>query len=143
MVRNVVTLAVLGLCLSINPALAQSAGQDAPVTDCDKYAANSLDPQRKAPGVNLVELNPALAMPACESAVQKYPDSARFMYQLGRAHQRSDNDATAALWYRTAMEHGSAFGEAAYGMMLMTGQGAPKDIAKAATCSATRRARET
>jgi TPR repeat protein len=131
MLRNVVTLALLALCLSAAAARAQSKADDAPVTDCDKYAANSLDPQRKAPGVTLVALNAALAMPACEAAVQKYPDSARFMYQLGRAHHKSDNFATAALWYKTAMQHGSGFGEAAYGLMLMDGQGVQKDIAKA------------
>jgi Sel1 repeat len=131
MLRNVVTAALLGFCLSGNLALAHAAGQDVPVTDCDKYAANSLDPGRKAPGVKLIELNSSLAVPACESAVQKYPDSARFMYQLGRAHHRSDNLATAALWYRKAMEHGSAFGEAALGLLSMTGQGVPKDLPRA------------
>ena len=129
MYRTGIAFALLTLCLSINHARAQA--DDAPVTDCDTYAANSLDPQRKAPGVNLIELNPKLAIPACESALKKYPDSARFMYQLGRGYHRSDNFATAALWYKTAMEHGSGFGEAAYGLLLMSGQGVPKDIAKA------------
>jgi uncharacterized protein len=68
---------------------------------------------------------------ACEAAVQQYPGNARLMYQLGRTHHKADHFATAALWYRTAMEHGSGFGEAAYGLMLMAGQGVPKDIHKA------------
>ena len=78
-------------------------------------------------------------MPACEAAVQKYPGTARFMYQLGRAHHKSDNFATAALWYKTAMEHGSGFGEAAYGLMLMDRQGVQKDIAKAVSLFQRRR----
>ncbi len=131
MPRNAVTIALLGLCLSAGCARAQSKADDAPVTDCDKYAANSLDPDRKAPGVSLVELNAARAMPACEAAVQKYPGAARLMYQLGRAHHKSDNFATAALWYKTAMQHGSSFGAAAYGLMLMYGQGVQEDVAKA------------
>lgn len=131
MLRNACAFALLALCLSAGCACAQSKADDAPVTDCDKYAANSLDPDRKAPGVSLVALDAAHAMPACEAAVQKYPGTARFMYQLGRAHHKSDNFATAALWYKTAMEHGSGFGEAAYGLMLMEGMGVPKDIAKA------------
>jgi TPR repeat protein len=126
MVRNV-TIAMVTLGLGI--ACAQA--NDAPVTDCDKYAANSLDPQRKAPGVNLMELDPKLAIPACESALQKYPDSARFMYQLGRGYHRSDKVAAAALWYEKAMEHGSAFGEAALALLYMSGLGVPKDVAKA------------
>jgi TPR repeat protein len=128
MVRNAVTIALLAL--GLGTACAQTG--DAPVTDCDTYAANSLDPQRKAPGVNLIELDAKLAIPACESALQKYPDSARFMYQIGRGYHRSDNFATAALWYGKAMEHGSAFGEAALALLYMTGQGVPKDMAKAA-----------
>jgi TPR repeat protein len=128
MVRNAVTIALLAL--GLGTACAQA--EDAPVTDCDTYAANSLDPQRKAPGVNLIELDAKLAIPACESALQKYPDSARFMYQIGRGYHRSDNFATAALWYGKAMEHGSAFGEAALALLYMTGQGVPKDMAKAA-----------
>ncbi len=128
-----VALAFFALSLTVDVAKAQTKPDDAPLTDCDKYAANSLDPQRKAPGVTLIALNAALAMPACEAAVQKYPDAARFMYQLGRAHHKSDNFATAALWYKTAMQHGSGFGEAAYGLMLMDGMGVPKDMAKAVT----------
>ncbi len=128
--RGAMSLALFALCLSINHARAQA--DDAPVTDCDTYAANSLDPQRKAPGVNLIELDAKLAIPACESALQKYPDSARFMYQLGRGYHRSDNSATAALWYEKAMQHGSAFGEAALALLHMTGQGVPKDMSKAA-----------
>lgn len=128
--RRIFAVALLALCLS-GHAPAQAA-DDAPVTDCDKHAANSLDPQRKADGVNLIELNPTLAIPACENALQKYPGTARFMYQLGRGYHRSDNYATAALWYRNAMEHGSAFGEAALAMLYMSGQGVPKDMSKAA-----------
>lgn len=126
MVRNAVTVALLGLGITCAQA------DDTPVTDCDTYAANSLDPQRKSPGVNLIELDPKLAIPACESALQTYPDSARFMYQLGRGYHRSDNFAAAALWYGKAMEHGSAFGEAALALLYMAGQGVPKDMSKAA-----------
>ena len=131
MLRSACATALLALCLSAGAASAQGNTDGAPVTDCDKYAANSLDPDRKAPGVSLIALDAARAMPACEAAVQNYPDSARFMYQLGRAHHKSDNFATAALWYKTAMQHGSGFGEAAYGLMLMDGRGVPKDMAKA------------
>ncbi len=131
MFRSALAIALVALCLAAGFAQAQRKADDAPVTDCDKYAANSLDPDRKAPGVSLIALDAARALPACEAAVQKYPGTARFMYQLGRAHHKSDNFATAALWYKTAMAHGSGFGEAAYGLMLMDGMGVPKDMAKA------------
>jgi hypothetical protein len=51
--------------------------QDAPVTDCDKYTASDLDPQRKAVGIPFVNIDPALAVPACEDAVKRYPNSIR------------------------------------------------------------------
>ena len=94
---------------------AQTKADDAPVTDCDKYAANSLDPDRKAPGVNFPE-NAALAMPACEAAVQQYPDSARFM-QLGRAHHKKDGISHRRASGTDGDGHGSVFGEAALGLM--------------------------
>lgn len=56
---------VLQLILSTN-----AFAQEAPVTDCDKYAASEFDPQRKATGVPFDEVNAALAVPACESAVR-------------------------------------------------------------------------
>jgi hypothetical protein len=58
-VRHAVTIAAL--TLGVIAASAQTDG--APVTACDTYAANSLDPQRKTTGVNLVELDVARAIP--------------------------------------------------------------------------------
>lgn len=43
----------------------------APVTECDTYAANPFDPGRNTEGVALEKIKPDLAVPACESAVQK------------------------------------------------------------------------
>ena len=62
--------------------------QDAPITDCDTYAANDQDPQRKANGVPLAKLNPAVAVSACEAAVRQFPNSGRLVYQLGRAYYK-------------------------------------------------------
>jgi hypothetical protein len=65
---------------SANPAVAQ----DAPLTPCDTYAASPFDPQRQTTGISVV--NAALALPACHSALQTYPTSARLNFQLGLAH---------------------------------------------------------
>jgi hypothetical protein len=62
--------------------------EDAPATDCDNYAADPSDPKRKAKGILLESLDPALAIPACESAVRQYPTSNRLVFQLGRAYQK-------------------------------------------------------
>ena len=66
------------------------------VTDCDKYAASRLDPQRKAAGVDLDKIDLALAVPACEQAVRQFPVGLRLAYQLGRAYEKA-NKLTAAL----------------------------------------------
>src|SRR5260370_42694684 len=63
-----------------SPATAAEVEPDAPVTDCDKYAASPLDPERKAEGVPPDAVNAALAAPACERAVENYPKSIRLMY---------------------------------------------------------------
>lgn len=131
MYRIVVAIALLALYLNASQARAQTAVQDAPVTDCDKYAANSLDPQRKTAGVNFTQLNPSLAVPACESALQQFPNSARLSYQLARAYQRAGKFDAAATQYQSAMEHGSAFAEAGLGLLYMLGQGVRRDFSKA------------
>ena len=93
---------VLPLAL-ITAALAQDI-----VTDCDKYAASRLDPQRKAAGVDLDKIDLALAVPACEQAVRQFPDGLRLAYQLGRAYEKA-NKLTAALeQYRKAADQNYA-----------------------------------
>jgi hypothetical protein len=78
------------LCLVSTAMVVMTCGSafsaPAPATDCDTYAASDLDPQRKASGVPFDKINSVLAVPACESAVRKYPNSVRLIYQLGRAY---------------------------------------------------------
>ncbi len=52
---------------------------------CDRAAASPLDLQGVGPGKLPNEIDAAIAIPACESAVRAYPGAARFKYQLGRA----------------------------------------------------------
>jgi TPR repeat protein len=134
MIRRILAFAFVSLCLSADyGAAAEAKADNAPVVDCDTYGANSVDPDRKAPGVNFVELNAAIALPACEAAAQQYPDSTRFIYQLGRAYHKANRFADAAAWYQKAMERGSPFAEAGLALLYMTGQGVAQDYSKAAT----------
>src|ERR1700688_439391 len=87
---------ILQLVLSIS-AFAQDV-----ITDCDKYAADALDPQRNATGVDFRNLNVLLAFPACEDAVRKYPSSMRLAYQLGRIYEKANKLTNAAQQYRRA-----------------------------------------
>jgi TPR repeat protein len=125
------------LCLlqliSISDACSQSVSQqDAPVTDCDTYAASDADPQRKAGGVASDKLNPALAIPACQAAMRQYPNSGRLMFQLGRAYVIAKNYEAAAKQYRNAAELGHALAQNNLGGLYASGKGVPHDDVQAA-----------
>jgi TPR repeat protein len=114
-------LCVLPLVLGTG-AFAQSI-----VTDCDKYAADGLDPQRKAAGVDFENMNVALAFPACEDAVLQYRNSARLAYQLGRTYEKANKLTIAAKQYGRAADQNYAAAQLALGMLYANGQGVPKD----------------
>jgi len=102
---------------SANSALAQ----DAPLTPCDTYAASPFDPQRQATGVSVV--NPALAIPACDSAIQMYPTSPRLNFQLGRAYCAAKNFHESLPFFVRAAEQGYAAAETALGDAFQSGTG--------------------
>jgi Sel1 repeat len=104
---------------------------DVPASDCDTYAADPIDPQRKATGVPVERLNPALAIPACESAVRQYPSSNRLIFQLGRAYQKKTDFNSALILYRKATERGYLPAQFNLGGMYQNGEGVSPDSAKA------------
>ncbi len=111
------------------PMLVPSTGgiTEAPVTDCDKYAASDNDPQRKETGVPLGKINPDLAVPACEAAVRQYPNSTRLSLQLGRAYQKANYFTAAVGQYRKAAEQNYALAQNNLGASYENGRGVPKD----------------
>ena len=111
------------------PMLVPSTGEitEAPVTDCDKYAASDNDPQRKETGVPLGKINPDLAVPACETAVRQYPNSTRVSLQLGRAYQKANYFTAAVGQYRRAAEQNYAPAQNNLGASYENGRGVPKD----------------
>src|SRR5229473_4378871 len=44
------------------------------IVKCDAYAASEFDPNRTAGPVPFDKLDPKLAIPACEAAVQQFPE---------------------------------------------------------------------
>jgi len=56
----------------------------APITDCDRLAANPPDPDRIVEGVPQEDVDLPRATEACKAAVAAYPGVARLSYQLGR-----------------------------------------------------------
>jgi TPR repeat protein len=74
---------LLALCACV----AQGA---APVTRCDRLAANPADLDRIAPGVYWEVMDGTGAREACEAALAQYPEEPRLLYQYGRALSRLD-----------------------------------------------------
>ena len=116
----------LSLVLSTN-----AFAQDAPVTECDRYAASDQDPQRKSVGVPFAEIDPALAIPACESALRQYPNSVRLAYQLARAYYKANNFDAALAQLRKPTDQGYAVAQTTLGVMYENGHGVPQDYAQA------------
>lgn len=71
------------LALAASPALALSE-DDTPLTACDILAGHPSDPGNITEGVSSTAADVDRAIPACERAVEQYPDSPRQRYQLGR-----------------------------------------------------------
>jgi tetratricopeptide (TPR) repeat protein len=119
--RGSAVVSIIQLALTVSVV-----AQEAPVTECDTYTASPLDPQRKATAIPDGSVNPALAIPACVSALGSFPNSLRLKYQLGRAYRQANNLPEAIGWYRQAAEHGYAPAQAALGYMYESGEGTPQ-----------------
>jgi uncharacterized protein len=91
------------------------------VTDCDKYAASDTDPAAKALGVPIDKVNSAQAVRACKAAVQQFPNSARLLFQLGRAYQKADNAKLALDYYGKAAQQNYAAAQESLGDMYSVG----------------------
>jgi TonB family protein len=98
-----------------------------PASACDTYAASEFDTQRKSPGVSQEKIDPNLAVPACESAVQQYPDDARLNFQLGRAYDKANNFSAALAQFRKAADQNFAPAQNMLGFMYQKGRGVALD----------------
>jgi hypothetical protein len=103
------------------------------VTDCDRLAAVSTDPQRpkSVPGVNFEQINIGSAVVACREAVSKYPDVARFSFQLGRILDANKDYLEARKQYEMAAKFGSTTALNNIGGLYERGSGVPQDYAEA------------
>jgi len=113
--------------------MALTDDRDAPLTDCDTYAASEADPQHKAKGVPYDKIDIAPATPSCESAAKKYPNSSRIAFQLGRTYNKANNFKAAISQYRRAADLGHTAAKFNLGLMYAEGQGVAKDNAQAVT----------
>ena len=104
----------------------------APVSECDKLAANSADPRAVTPGVSWINFkNPDAAISPCREAVARYANTPRFKYQLARALDKSGNAAEAIKWYRQVAVQNYAAAQLSLGSKYLQGKGVAKDEAEA------------
>ena len=104
----------------------------APLTDCDKVAADPSDNDKVVEGTLFNKVDGAVTVERCRAAIQQYPKARRFMYQLGRGLQRLKDFQGAFNAYSAAARLGSAAGVRNLGNLYYGGLGVPKDPANAA-----------
>jgi len=133
--NHVITMSLTLAMLTMGAAIAQDVtkpvGTAPPITDCDNYAANPVDPGRAAPGVVVKNVNAARAIPACEAALKRYANTARFQYQLGRAYQANNQFELAAEMLRLAAAQNYPAAQMNMGILYNAGSGVTKDYAEA------------
>ena len=101
------------------------------VHECDRLAGTRFDVDGVVPGILINEVEPAVAIPACQSAVTVHPDVSRFIYQLGRSYDAAKDYTDAADWYGQAAESGYALAMNNLGYLYQWGRGVDQDFAKA------------
>jgi TPR repeat protein len=97
------------------------------VHDCDRLAAHPNDPSKVGIGLPWEKLEPALAIPACELALETAPDELRYRFQLGRAAHKAGQHQLARSNYRFAAERDYVAAQLNLGRMLDDGLGGPID----------------
>ena len=112
------------------PALAQAANG---VSECDRLAAFPFDPNHPdgISGVQFYELEPDLAVPACERALEQLPDNPRYQYQLARSLIKAKRYSKALKFLRLAAEQSYAPAQRSIGIMYQRSQGVPQSDAEA------------
>jgi uncharacterized protein len=116
-------IAIFFFLVSFGPLAARTAELD----PCDRRAANPDDPQRVVSGAPFFQMDGPAAVEACRTAAERYPDIARFRYQLALALARTKQFAEAAIAILPAANAGYAAAEADLGYLLREGLGVDRD----------------
>jgi hypothetical protein len=112
-----------------------SSAWSSAITPCDRLAAHPSDPDKLTPGVSqpdLVAAGADLAIAACQTAVSADPENPRLNYQLARALGYSGRGDQAQAYRDKAVAGDYPQALFVVGFVYLTGQGAPKDVCKAA-----------
>ena len=104
------------------------------VTDCDRLAGMPYDTGHvpDLPGVELDKIDGATAGAACNDAIARYPDVARFTFEAGRVANARKDFAEARRLYERAAANGYAMAIHNIGCLYEGGDGVVQDYAEAA-----------
>ena len=101
------------------------------IHQCDKLAGQPFDLQGVAPGVYAHRLDGAKAKKPCLEAMADYPNTARFIYQLGRAELAIGQQKKAYQLFELAAKLGHIRADHAIGQLYITGALGPVNNRKA------------
>jgi hypothetical protein len=122
-------------CLQIaGSGLADATENQKPngATECDRLAAYPDDSDKVAEGIAWDNLDPRMAVPACQQALSKSPNNPRLMYQLGRSLDKAKRFDESIRWYRKAAEQGYSEAQFRLGVRYLIGKKiVAKDYSKA------------
>ena len=121
---------VVSIVAAASLAVAGVAGAPE-VHQCDVLAANPADLQKTAAGISMNDIAISDALVACEAAVEKYTETPRFLFQLGRVHHSAKRYSEAVGWYQKAAEYHYAAAQSNLGYMYRAGFGVEKDLVNA------------
>jgi TPR repeat protein len=101
------------------------------IHDCDRLAGHPADPDKMAPGLVMQKIAATRAIQACRQALDDAPDTARYMYQLGRAHLANYNITDGIVWLEKSANKGYVAAMYSLGGTYFGGRYGRRDDAKA------------
>lgn len=120
-VKFIVMALLQALVLVVAEAKADDVGPR-----CDALASADSEGGRKI--VRFEDIDPNAAMPACDWAVQTYPNEPRYSVQLGRAYEKAGSAEAAMDSYTRAANQGSSVAAYRIGLLYVVGKGSiPKN----------------
>ena len=103
------------------PQIGLAEGKDISVDQLEAFrSCRQLAERPVDGGLALIDIATDLALPACEIAVQAFPDEPIALYLYGRAHEAADAFDVAGELYRRASELGSGPAAASMGLLVQS-----------------------
>jgi len=129
--RTGILCAIFLACLAVSPRTGLATDDATVRTDCDGLVADPWTPGDKIGDTAPRRIDTRKALPICQAAVAKFPDSQRLHSKLGKVYDQAQRFGEAAAEYQKAAQAGYAPAQSALGIMYLMGRGVPQDEAQA------------